>query len=277
MRVVKKINNNVALCLDNNDHELIAFGTGIGFPKVPYELTDLRKIERTFYGVDQSFIGVLETVDEAVLKVCLQIVDQAKQMLDTNLSSNVVFTLADHISFAIERMRKGIDVKIPMYYDLSHLYEKEVQVGKIARKMIRTELREYLPESEIYAIALHFINAEEKPGGSMPYDSDRVISQITRIVEDYYEISIKKEDFNYSRFVSHLQYLLKRKDQKVVVSSENKAMFKEMKEAFPDVYECVKDINKYFQDMLCCNLNEEELLYLMLHINRLCSREDCNQ
>lgn len=276
MRVVKKINNNVALCLDNNNHELIAFGTGIGFPKVPYELTDLSKIKRTFYGVDQSFIGMLETVDEAVLKVCVRIVDQAKGMLDTPLSSNVVFTLADHISFAIERMRKRIDIKIPMYYDLAHLYEKEVQIGKLARKMVRTELREYLPENEIYAIALHFINAEEKPGGNEPYDNAQVISQVTHIVEDYYEMDIAKEDFNYSRFVSHLQYLLKRKDQKIIVSSENKVMFQEMKEAFPEVYGCVEDINKYFQDVLFCNLNEEELLYLMLHINRLCSREDCN-
>ncbi|WP_368259898.1 CAT RNA binding domain-containing protein, partial [Clostridium paraputrificum] len=37
MIVVKKINNNVAICLDNNNNELIAFGKGIGFPATPYE------------------------------------------------------------------------------------------------------------------------------------------------------------------------------------------------------------------------------------------------
>lgn len=37
MRVIKKINNNVALCLDSDNHELIAFGKGIGFPQIPYE------------------------------------------------------------------------------------------------------------------------------------------------------------------------------------------------------------------------------------------------
>ena len=44
MKVIKKINNNVAICLDNNGKELIAFGNGIGFPKVPYEIHYLNKI-----------------------------------------------------------------------------------------------------------------------------------------------------------------------------------------------------------------------------------------
>ena len=44
MKVIKKINNNVALCLDGNQRELIAFGKGIGFKPIPYELTDPRSL-----------------------------------------------------------------------------------------------------------------------------------------------------------------------------------------------------------------------------------------
>ena len=32
MKVIKKINNNVVICLDHNNRELVAFGRGIGFP-----------------------------------------------------------------------------------------------------------------------------------------------------------------------------------------------------------------------------------------------------
>ncbi len=276
MKVIKKINNNVALCLDNNGHELVAFGNGIGFPKTPYELTDLSKVTRTFYGVDRSWIPMLETVDEEIFQACIQIVDYARQELGTGLAPNVVFTLADHISFAIERMRKGIEIKMPLYYDLAHLYEKEVAVGDYARKLIRTKLREYLPESETYAIALHLINAEEEPVESSSYDSEKVISQVTNIIEDCCGFQIAKEDFNYSRFVTHMQYLLKRKNRNVSVSSGNRQMFSEMKENFPQIYQCVEDIAKYFEDSLQWELSEEEKLYLMLHINRLCAREDCN-
>lgn len=33
MKVIKKINNNVAICLDSSNNELIALGKGIGFKK----------------------------------------------------------------------------------------------------------------------------------------------------------------------------------------------------------------------------------------------------
>lgn len=36
MKVVKCINNNVAICLDDDNNELVAFGKGIGFKKPPH-------------------------------------------------------------------------------------------------------------------------------------------------------------------------------------------------------------------------------------------------
>lgn len=43
-----------------------------------------------------------------------------------------------------------------------------------------------------------------------------------------------------------------------------------------DTFHCVLHIKEYLIEALDWTLSEEELLYLMLHINRLCSREDCN-
>lgn len=48
MEVYKKINNNVALARDAKGRELVVFGKGIGFVSMPYELTDLSRIQRTF-------------------------------------------------------------------------------------------------------------------------------------------------------------------------------------------------------------------------------------
>lgn len=277
MKVIKKINNNVALCLDNNQHEVVAFGNGIGYPKMPYELNDLSKISRTFYCVDSSYINVLEHIDEKVIQVSVDIIDYAKQALGGVFSSNVTFALADHINFAIERMKKGIEINLPLYYDLTHLYEEEVKVGRRACEMIRRELHVYLPESEACAIALHLINARQSVDKHEAFDAEKVIAHVTHIIEQYYGIQIKKEDFNYSRFVSHMQYLLKRKDENISISTHNRQLFEDVKRSFPEIHGCVEDIAKFFWDALEWKLNEEELLYLMLHINRLCSRENCNQ
>ena len=45
MKVIKNINNNVAICVDDNGHEVVAMGKGIGFSKPPYEV-DLSKITK---------------------------------------------------------------------------------------------------------------------------------------------------------------------------------------------------------------------------------------
>ena len=61
MEVYKKINNNVALARDAKGRELVVFGKGIGFVSMPYELTDLSRIQRTFYDVNERYFDLLYT------------------------------------------------------------------------------------------------------------------------------------------------------------------------------------------------------------------------
>ena len=51
MRVLRTINNNVVICLDNNENEVVAFGKGIGFKKKNNDIIELSKIDRTYYKV----------------------------------------------------------------------------------------------------------------------------------------------------------------------------------------------------------------------------------
>lgn len=129
MRVEKKINNNVAVCTDGNGQELIALGRGIGFPKTPYELTDLSKIDMTFYRVSSQTVQMLTTISEDVIMVSSKIVQLAQTKLQNQFSTNVVFSLADHISFAIERIKKNEIFDFSLSYDIQHLYPKEYDVG----------------------------------------------------------------------------------------------------------------------------------------------------
>jgi beta-glucoside operon transcriptional antiterminator len=59
MRAIKKINNNVVICVDGSGKELIAFGKGVGFPSMPYEIKDLSLISMTFYRVDNRFYNLI--------------------------------------------------------------------------------------------------------------------------------------------------------------------------------------------------------------------------
>ena len=278
MKVMKKINNNVVICLDHNNRELVAFGRGIGFPAAPYELDDLSKIDRTYYGVNSSYMGLVNEIPEEVFEVAAKIVDMAVNYIDCELSSNLVFTLADHINFAIERNQRNMNLRNPFLYDIRYFYEKEMDIGNLAVKMIRRYLKVSLPEEEAGNIALHFINAEALSEKENEFNvSDTVVEEVTYLIEKELNIRIKREDFNYSRFVSHLQYLMKRKDAVSSISSDNIKLYMEMKEEFPVIYQCVLKIRDYMAGKLDWELSEEELLYLILHVNRLYAREDCNR
>ena len=122
MKVIKKINNNVALCLDGNQRELIAFGKGIGFKPIPYELTDLSVIERTYYGISPEYQGLLKEIPKEIFDVSGMLVDLAANSIDADFNRNLVITLADHINFAIDRYKKNIHIKPPYVGNLAYLH-----------------------------------------------------------------------------------------------------------------------------------------------------------
>ena len=130
MKVIRKINNNAVICIDGNGNEVVAFGKGIGFPSVPYDLKDLGKIERTFYGIDPRYLGLLKEIPSDVFDTAVKIVDYAVNHLDHEMNPNIVFTIADHINFAITRYRQGINVRPPYLGDLAYLMQRSMQSGK---------------------------------------------------------------------------------------------------------------------------------------------------
>ena len=130
MIVIKKINNNVAICKDNNGRELVAFGKGIGFPAIPYELTDLRKIERTFYNIGIQDVSLLNELPYEIIQFTADELQIIQDELPCQTYSNLVLTLADHIAFVIERAQKGIYVKMPSIYEMELSYPQEVKAGR---------------------------------------------------------------------------------------------------------------------------------------------------
>lgn len=142
-------------------------------------------------------------------------------------------------------------------------------------KLIRDN-KIWLPDDEAAYIALHIINSEEKEKNGNELNED-MINEIITMIEREYKIAVDKKSFNYSRFISHIQYLFKRINAKESINSDNLNLFIITKEKYPLSYHCSELISSYLENKLKFCLNDEEKLYLILHINRLCIREECNQ
>ena len=272
MKVIKNINNNVSLCLDSKGREVVAFGKGIGFIKPPYDVP-LGKIERTFYNVKDTEYSVLNHISENVINASIRIIDEVEEQLNITLMSSATVALADHINFAIQRQNQHIFLEMTVQEDIKQLYPEEMKEAYKALKIIKEETGVSLPRSEAGTIALHFINNQIESKEDVKVNSESIMNICIDIIEKEYSIVINRESFNYSRFATHFDYLLKRTLKNKQIESANIHMFYEIMEKYPCAYSCAIKIDKVFYDSFNKNLSEEELLYLMLHINRLCSRE----
>ena len=281
MKIIKKINNNVAIGLDGHGREAIVFGKGIGFEKMPYELKDLSKIDRTYYDIDERYIGMLNEIDEKIFSLVARMCDIAKNRIEDNLNPNLVFILADHISFAVTRYQKGMNVTLPYSYELEYEYPEITKIAKWFIKNIDEKLKVHLDKGEVTSITMHFINAMEgsnKHNHAKATDkTSRIIRNVTKIVEDYFNMILDKSSFNYFRFKNHLKYFVQRKERNEEFTDSNLDLYESMKENYHETYACVSKIEEYLFQEFNEKCTHEELLYLMIHVNRLYTKEDCNR
>lgn len=271
MQVVRKINNNAAVCVDENGRELVAFGKGIGFPATPYELQDLGRIERKFYDIHPKYLPMVAQLPKSVVLASADIAEEAARTLQCELNPNLAFTLADHLSFAITRLESGMDIAAPLAYDVKYMYPQETALGFRALDILERYARIRLPDSEAYSVAMHIINAEAELGSATSLlMTVSVISELEDIVEAQFGIRLDRESYSYSRFVMHLRYLIQRlcadKQMEVRVGE---GMLREVEKEYSEAFVCANRMKEHLMERYqwCCN--SEELMYLALHIHRL--------
>ncbi len=274
MKVIKNINNNVSLCIDSKGREVIAFGNGIGFIKPPYQIS-LDRIDRTFYNInDWDYEGIAD-IPSSVIKASIRIVDDVEKNLNVTLMSTTALALADHINFAIQRQNDSIELDLQIQHNIKILYPNEIQEARKAFKIVEEETGVILGENEIGPIALHFINNQLRDEGKeeKKRSSKEILLECVQIIEKEFKFQIDKDSFNYSRFATHLDYLIRRVLTDGQIKSENSNLFITLKTEYPKSYKCAKEIDSLFLKKIDIELSNEEKVYLILHINRVTERE----
>lgn len=269
MRIIRKINNSAAVARDSNGKEIVILGKGLGFPDVPYELEDLSRIERSFYDVDPRYLDMIGSLQREVLLASAEIAEEAEIQLNAQLNPNLPLTLADHMQFAMERISKGTEIATPIAYDVKHLYPREYDLGKKALDIFENNVGVRMPEIEAVNVALHLINAQSESGNArFTMRTFQIIGEIDDIVEQQLNITLNKESYSYSRFAMHLQYLIQRLASGRPTDNLGSSMLKPMAREYPEIFYCARQITKYLESTYSWRCNDEETLYLMMHINR---------
>lgn len=280
MIVVKRINNNAVLCVDPAGHQVVALGRGLAQATLGSEL-DLNLVDHTFYDVEPRYVELMRDLDLAYLEVSAQIIDMARGMLTYELSPNIEVALADHIQFAVQRIREHIYLSTPLSYDLQQNYPLEYKIAQWALKLVNQNFGVVLPRNEISGIAMCLINGAYSSAGAVSSDSaetqDRLLEDITRIVEETMGTAVDREGFGFARFATHVQYLIRRVATGDAIASENSGMYALAAADNPQASTCVEAIAALLNSTYQQQLTDEEKLYLILHINRICSHPSAGE
>ena len=265
---ILKVLNNSTILLDDNGKQKIGIGNGIGFSKKPGDFVDSTKVEKLFENTDNKFIKKMtesiRKIDEKYYFVVDKIVQYANKMLNQQMPDSIYITLADHLYFAKERLEKGIVVPCPMKTEIKILYNKEFNIAEKAIEIVNKELNTNFDSEEAGLIALHIIKVTINNSGNNQISSVSTVSEIIKIIEDYFGIVLDKNSLSYSRLLTHLHFLSLRmfeQDEKPLFvpvvsidSSLNKARC------------CAQTIGNYIKENYNYKLASNELVYLAVHI-----------
>lgn len=270
MKVVKKINTSAVLALDSAGETVVVFGKGIGFPPVPYELNDLNRVQRIFYGIDSRYYSLIAELPQAIVMLSAEVADEAELQLHCRMNPNLTITLADHLNFALSRFEKGLSLAAPIAYDIEHLYQREYALGLYALKLLKEQTGAALPKVEAVNVAMHLINAEaEAESFQAVMRTAEVMGGVEKVIETALEITLDRESFYYSRFTMHLRYLIQRLESGKQMEAAIGDMLPALAKEHPEVYRCALAVADYLRESQGWECNQEEVLYLMLHIERM--------
>lgn len=276
MIIVKRINNNAVLCVDVAGHQVVALGRGLADAKTGTEL-NLERVDRTFYDVDPRYLDLVRDLPLEYLEISVQIANTARSLLPYELSPNIEVALADHLQFAVQRMHEHIAISAPLVYDLQQNYPLEYKIAEYTLRLLSDQLGEKLPRTEAQGIAMCLINGAYSSTGTANNTStpeEDILEQIVSVVEETVGVTVDRNGFGFARFATHVQYLLKRMTAGETISTENSGMYNMAVANNERISTCINAIAALLKRIYLHDLTEEERLYLVLHINRICTRAE---
>lgn len=167
--VIKRVfNNNVAMVTSDDGSELIVIGRGLCFGRHAGDAVDEASIEKTYAlqeGTSQDsrtidrLAHLLESIPTVNLVIAEDIVQMLRRELNVDINDKVLIALADHISLALERERKGISCENPLLLEIQQFYRKEYALAGRALQIIKEYMGIQMSEEEQGFITLHIVNA----------------------------------------------------------------------------------------------------------------------
>ncbi|MFV0552709.1 MAG: PRD domain-containing protein [Anaerorhabdus sp.] len=274
MKIKKVLNSSVVLVEDNLSNEYILLGKGIGYGQKPGNALEESTDNQVFIPIDndksKQLIEIINSLPKEIIEVTQEIIVDARKTLGTTFNDNLIFVLADHLNFAIERSQKNMIITNRVFWEIKNYYPLEFEAGLRAIDLVNENLGIILPEEEAANIAFHFANAQSSDNPN--YDTAKyakLTGEIINLVRYSLNRDFDKESIHYVRFVTHIKFFVERFFMNKLLHNDNKLLYNQMVEAYPKEMLIAKKVRDYLYEKYEQDLTDEELTFLVIHIVRL--------
>ncbi len=273
MIITKTINNNIVTSVDDGGNELILTGRGLGFGAKKGQPVPMEKVEKTFsldsHEKNNRLVSLMKEIPMEDIEAADLVISHAKSVLGDRLKDTIYLSLVDHIHCAIERLHADIMFANPLIWEIKSYYPEEFRAGIESLALLKKEMNIKFPVDEAGFLALHFITSEYETNMDVTVDIPKMLDQIVKIIEEYFQCEVDKTTIHFERFMTHLKFFIARVLKNDQIPAEEELFQQMIREQYKESYNCVLQIKEFMEKGYGVDVSEEEVVYLTVHIRRI--------
>lgn len=274
-RITKILNHNSFMGIGSkNDQECLIMGKGVAFGKKVGQTVSVTGDARVYSLKELTDRGEAKDIIKSVSPLCLElaneVLDQAEEEFG-KVDRSILFTMADHLDFAVRRIQNGEQISNPLTDDIRIMFYKEYKVAGCIRDLLKEKLGIRIDEHEIGYIALHVHAAIVDENVSQAMEIARTVRECICMVEEETGKSIDVMSLSYNRLMNHVRYMVARAihGEKLKMSLNDYMSVK-----FPGPYMTAEKICRKMEKSLKLPIPDIEIGYLEMHLERMMDREE---
>jgi transcriptional antiterminator len=277
-QIKRVLNNNSLVALDEQMAEVILLGKGIGFDKKKGEsIVHDEKIEKIFVPSSddkrEQMVRIFAETEEEIIQAVNEFIQEIETKMDRKFTENFLVTLIDHLSFAVKRLKQGIQIHNPFLHEVRSLYAYEYRLAEQGIRTLEKRLNMEIPDDEIGFVTLHLHSSRTNQELGRMNRYSLLIARLITVIENELDIELDKTSIDYARLLTHLRFAIERAETQKMLG-ENHPLSGLLRTEYPVCYNLSWKLVKIMQNELRVEIPEAEVSYLTLHIQRIISHVD---
>lgn len=269
-RVKKVLNHNTVIGIEMGDNqEYLLIGKGIGFGRKVSERIEVPEGSTVYSLQEQTQRGsaaeLVKSVNPVYLEIAEQILKESEKVFG-RIDWAILFPMADHIAFAVKRIRNNEQISNPLTGDIRALFHMEYKTAERICPILKERLDVEIDEHEVGYIALHIHSAIEDENVALSMQIARTVRECIQLVEEETGEKIDVMSLSYNRLMNHVRYMAARavKGEKLKLNMNDYMSVK-----FPDAFRLASVVCGHLEKYIKKPLDEVEIGYLAMHIQRV--------